>query len=103
MKTRETTTTVVIHHSASSPDTSVETIRDWHTKGNGWADIGYHYFLEPYGIEKKGRPDSVVGAHVAWHNHDSIGICLAGNFDIEEPTKEQKVMLLRLIRRLQEK
>ena len=30
-------------------DDDVEIIRKWHVEGNGWSDIGYHYFIKKDG------------------------------------------------------
>lgn len=70
---------LVIHTAATRPsmDIGVKEIRQWH-KAKGWSDIGYHYVIRRDGKIEKGRPESRVGAHVAGHNSDSIGICLVG-------------------------
>lgn len=70
---------LVIHTAATRPsmDIGAKEIRSWH-KAKGWSDIGYHYVIRRDGKVEKGRPDARVGAHVAGHNRDSIGICLVG-------------------------
>jgi N-acetylmuramoyl-L-alanine amidase len=30
---------------------------------------------------EKGRPDDEIGAHVRGHNHNSVGICMAGGLN----------------------
>jgi hypothetical protein len=84
---------IVLHHSASPPETRVETIRRWHTlprppkgtkpkagkHGNGWADIGYHFLVDQYGLVHRGRAIDVVGAHARGFNSQTIGICGIGN------------------------
>lgn len=62
-------------------DIDVETIRDWHVNGNGWSDVGYHYFIQRDGTIEYGRDIERVGAHVRGHNKHSIGICYAGGID----------------------
>lgn len=71
---------LVIHCSATPEkmDIGAEVIRVWHTRDNGWDDIGYHYVIKRNGMVEKGRPVEQIGAHVAGHNKDSIGICLIG-------------------------
>jgi N-acetylmuramoyl-L-alanine amidase len=61
-------------------DIGAKEIRQWH-KERGWADIGYHYVIRRDGTVEKGRAEAKVGAHVAGHNKDSIGICLVGGID----------------------
>ena len=43
------------------------------------------------------------GAHVKGYNTKSIGICLAGNFDVTLPTTEQTESLAELIKQLKKK
>lgn len=84
---RAATKYVVWHCSATRPDVHVDaaTIRQWHTdpppKGRGWADIGYALVILRDGTIEAGRPLDEIGAHVAGHNHDSIGICMVGGLD----------------------
>lgn len=82
---------IIVHHSASgSAVTTVEKIRNWHVKGNGWSDIGYHFVVYPNGSIHKGRNINTTGAHCKGHNKGSIGICVVGNFEIEPVTEPQK-------------
>lgn len=82
---------LIIHHEA--PPTVVSGDRfdivDQYHKSLGWNGIGYHYFIEKSGMVKQGRQDNETGAHTKGHNDDSLGICLAGNFDLEMPTDNQ--------------
>ena len=79
----------IVVHCSDSPDdrrVTVDDIRRWHVKDNGWSDIGYHFVIERGGVVKPGRPVEKPGAHVAGHNEDTIGICLEGRnrFDSEQ-------------------
>lgn len=70
-----------IVHCSDTPndrDVTVDEIRDWHVKGNGWSDIGYHYVIYRNGQMFSGRPVSMNGAHCIGHNSDSIGVCMVG-------------------------
>lgn len=81
---------VIVHHSASgSAVTTVEKIDRWH-KERGWSGIGYHYVIYPDGSVNKGRHINKTGAHCKNHNTGSIGICVAGNFEVEPVTVPQK-------------
>ena len=104
---------IVIHCSATPEGKhfTVEDIRRWHTKpvsagGRGWSDIGYHYVIYLDGSVHQGRPESKIGAHVAGHNADSIGICYIGGITSvgkkpkDTRTKEQKASLKNLVERL---
>lgn len=73
---------IVIHCSATKPsqDIGAAEIREWHLS-KGWSDIGYHFVIRRSGQVELGRPLEDVGAHVAGHNSDSVGICLVGGLD----------------------
>ncbi|WP_410745090.1 peptidoglycan recognition protein family protein, partial [Clostridium neonatale] len=47
---------------------------------NGWAGIGYHYFIRKDGSVYKGRPDGAIGSHCQGSNTGSLGICFEGNY-----------------------
>ena len=93
---RDTTKYIILHHSAVSSHHTVEDIHKWHLK-KGWAGIGYHYFIAKDGEVYEGRPREMVGAHTRGHNEESVGICFEGNFDIEEPTKQQESSAVKLL------
>jgi len=85
---------IVIHHSASPdhPEADAPAIKEWHTKGRGWRDIGYHVVVELVGdhyLGIFGRPLSMPGAHAPGHNRTAIGVCLVGNFTEEPPPPRQ--------------
>jgi N-acetylmuramoyl-L-alanine amidase len=86
---------IVIHHSGNSD--SIEKIKNVHINVNAWEDIGYHYLIDSEGNVINGRSEEFWGAHVLNHNHNSIGICLIGNFDIDFPSEKQIETLLRLL------
>ncbi len=85
MKPRKETKLIVVHHSASPPSTSPETIRQWHL-GRGYEDIGYHAVVwvddELGGIWRvsPGRFISTVGAHCRGVNSISLGLCVCGDW-----------------------
>ena len=78
---------IIIHCTATPPDMDIglAEVRKWHTdpkpKGNGWRDVGYHFIIRRNGVVEIGRPVEEIGAHVAGHNKDSIGIALVGGVD----------------------
>jgi N-acetylmuramoyl-L-alanine amidase len=98
---------IIIHCAATKPgmDIGIAEIRDWHVKGNGWRDVGYHYCIRRSGDVEPGRSEHVAGAHVAGHNWNSIGICLVGGIDNDgKPeanyTEEQWAALEHLVTQL---
>lgn len=52
----------------------------------GWADIGYHYIIDPQGNVWEGRPIRWQGAHVRDQNPRNLGIMVMGNFMVEQPS-----------------
>ena len=96
----------LIVHCTATPqfkDFTVDDVRGWHVKGNGWSDIGYHYLIRLDGSVELGRPVKKSGAHVAGHNKSSIGIAYVGGMDkqmdewIDTRTNEQKDSLFNLL------
>lgn len=69
---------LIIHHSASARETTVETLREWH-KARGFEDIGYHRVIDGNGALHATRPLTVQGAHCLGCNHDSWGVCVTGD------------------------
>lgn len=54
---------------------------NYKTKGKGWSDVGYHFFIRRNGVIERGRPIEIAGAHCKGQNSDSIGICLSGEYE----------------------
>lgn len=99
--------TIVLHHSASIHGNTASFDRD-HRK-RGWDGIGYD-FLIGNGVDMpEGQVDVTFrwrqqreGAHAGSSplsqpfNDLGIGICLVGNFDVNEPSAYQEQRLVRL-------
>ena len=81
---------IILHCSATreGKDFSVDTIRDWHVKGRGWSDIGYHWVIRLDGSIEVGRPLEKSGAHTKGHNKDSVGVCYIGGCDADGKPKD---------------
>lgn len=100
---------LVIHHSLTKDGVNAdwESIRKYHIEVNLWNDIGYHF-----GIEKVkddylimlGRSIGVHGAHVkdGGFNSKSLGICIVGNWDIEEPPDKQWILSILFVDKLRD-
>ena len=78
---------IIFHHAARSI-WDPEGINEFH-KSKGWKGIGYNYYIRKDGSIYLGRDENAEGAHTKGENSSSIGICLEGNFEEEEITKEQ--------------
>jgi N-acetylmuramoyl-L-alanine amidase len=93
----------VILHCTDTPvemELTVKKIRDWHVKGNGWSDIGYHFIIHQDGTIERGRHIDKVGAHTWGNNYGSVGVAYCGgavkkvkkSLDKEKP-KSKTVMI----------
>lgn len=96
---------ITVHHSAvlsgqvqSQADAvrMLQSVRNGHI-GNGWADIGYHYIIDPTGRIWEGRPVSLQGAHVKNQNEHNLGVMVMGNFETERPTPAALASLDRFV------
>ena len=96
----------LIVHCTATPqfkDFDVEDVRDWHVKGNGWSDIGYHFLIKLDGTVQEGRPIERIGSHVRGQNKSSVGIAYVGGMDkdmnewIDTRTPEQKDAIFNLL------
>jgi N-acetylmuramoyl-L-alanine amidase len=92
---------VIVHHTASPSDWTLERISDAHQE-RGFAEhsgthCGYHYVIESDATVRLGRSIDVVGAHCKGFNAKSIGVCVVGSFEgDDEPTEEQWATLVTL-------
>lgn len=89
---RPSTEVIVIHHAGfpeGDKDSSAQELHKFHQETNGWAGIGYHYVIRKDGTIEQGRRPQMIGAHAYKHNKNSIGICVAGNFNLVKPQAAQ--------------
>jgi N-acetylmuramoyl-L-alanine amidase len=89
---------IIVHHSERTIDFPLF-IKMRHMYLRHWEDIGYHYLIggnSPFTINGKlyfGRSRELIGAHAIGYNRNSLGICLIGNFDKTNPSKNQLLTL----------
>ncbi len=102
LQTRRTSDIVLIilHHRCG--EGGVESIHQQHIK-QGWAGIGYNYYIRFSGEVCEGRPVQYIPSHCQGNNGKSIGICLEGDFRKQQPTKLQMDNLRELIKELKSK
>ena len=110
---------LVVHHTVTEnddpdPASTVRAVYAYHTRANGWNDIGYHFLVDasgrvyegrfarsyrpgetPTGEDESGR--GVVGAHAKGINVGSMGVALLGNFTSAEPREPAVDSLVRLL------
>lgn len=99
---RNRTDYIVLHTAAWPGDPSIDDIRRVHVQERGWDDVGYHYLIRKDGTIETGRPKDHVGAHCRDRkmNYKSVGICLSGDHDTEDPTYKQLISLSSLVNTL---
>ena len=94
---RARTQYIALHHSDAVRCTAQDIDR-WHKDGNNWSGIGYHFFVRKDGTIYRGRPLWAMGAHVAYKNDVSIGICAEGDYSKEQTMPEaQKFAIAELL------
>ena len=87
LSNRKATNRIILHH-AESKSCTADDIHRWHL-ANGWAGIGYHFFVRKDGSIYRGRPENDIGSHVKGSNSDSIGICFEGSYMTETMSQIQ--------------
>jgi len=90
---------ITVHHSAmaappsGSAGSQIRSIQSNHQSGRGWADIGYHFMIDPEGGVWEGRKLAQQGAHAGSSspglNVGNIGVCLLGNFELDRAPDAQ--------------
>ena len=90
---------IVVHCTATrlSQRVTIDDIDRWH-KARGFAQCGYHWYIDREGTIKEGRSEKLAGAHVRHYNQHAIGVCYEGGLDEkgrpkDTRTPEQKAAL----------
>lgn len=79
---------IVIHHSGTSKG-SPSAFARFHVEHHGWPGIGYHYVIDKEGLIYQTNYLETVSYHVARNNSTTVGICLVGNYMVEQPPRVQ--------------
>lgn len=94
---------VVIHHSATTGG-SAAAFERYHIHTRQWKSLGYHFVIgngtQTGDGEIEVGPRWVnqnEGSHTAGYNAQGIGICLVGNFEVDEPSSAQIAALRQLV------
>lgn len=89
----------VVHHTVNANTYSkaqapalVRGIYEYHVKGRGWSDVGYHFLVDRFGTVYEGRKGSIdkipLGVHSGGFNTNTIGIAIIGEFTGTVPPDE---------------
>lgn len=95
-------THLIVHHSAGFNSSAnykdvVSYYWDFHVNTNGWDDIGYNWLIDPNGVIYEGRGSGVQASHFSCMNTYTLGICLIGNFETQDPTDTAIGSLLNML------
>ena len=93
---RTSNTELILHHTAVPPIATVEQVHTAHL-ANGWAGIGYHYYVRKNGTVWRGRLEDWIGGHTEGHGN-AIGVCFEGNFENELMSAAQLSSGIELVR-----
>lgn len=96
---------LVVHCTATSQDTKIQTIIDYWQKVLGWKNNGYHFIIDKNGNTSKITPIDKIANGVKNHNANSIHIAYIGGIDskgkaVDNRTIAQKESLLYYLRDL---
>ena len=80
---------IILHHTATPANVSVERIAEYQVNTQGRPGIAYHYCLTNQGVIYQTQPLEVVSAHAGKFSDDSVGVCLIGNFTSAPPPQTQ--------------
>lgn len=102
---------ITVHHGATlftstsnaAVGSELRDLQRFHQKDRGWADLGYHFLIDPAGRVWEGRSLRYQGAHAGSTelNRGNIGICLLGNFSAQPLMPLQQRALEDTLQRLQ--
>jgi N-acetylmuramoyl-L-alanine amidase len=82
---------IVIHCTATQPETTIESIQQYWRNVKGWLDVpGYHYIIKPSGEIVKLLDESKNSYGVYAHNNECISISYIGGIDKQGKPKDTR-------------
>ena len=89
MRTHAEINRIIVHHTATPANVSVQRIAEFQVKNKDLPGITYHFCITAEGRVYQTQYLETVSAHAGTHSADSVGICLIGNFTSTPPPKAQ--------------
>ncbi len=89
MRTHADIKRIIVHHTATPPNVTVQRIAEFQVKNRGLPGIAYHFCVTDQGRVFQTQYLETVSAHAGAHSQDSVGVCLIGNFMNAAPPKTQ--------------
>ena len=87
---------IVVHHTAVDASRTWAAVAAYHVNGNNWPGIGYHLGIARDGGLSYLGDIGTIRYHAGRANADSIGICFAGNYMVDEPAAAMLATYARL-------
>jgi uncharacterized protein YraI len=93
----------IVHHTETSnvqdPVEAMRAVYYYHAITRGWGDIAYNYLVDRFGNIYEGRVggQNVVGSHAYLYNSGSSGVCLIGNFLVQDMSVNAKASLVAIL------
>lgn len=72
---------IVVHCTATPPDTTIESILKYWKDNNGWKNPGYHYIIKRSGEIVRLFPEEKISNGVKGFNQNSVHISYIGGID----------------------
>ncbi len=99
---------IVVHCTATPPETPIDSIKNYWKKNLGWKNPGYHYIIKRNGDIVRLFPEEKPSNGVKGHNQNSIHISYIGGVDkdgkpIDNRTDAQKHSMFNKLVALSEK
>ena len=99
---------LVVHCTATQPETKIKSIQNYWRKNLGWKSPGYHYIIKPDGEIVPLLSIDKISNGVAGYNSQIINISYIGGIDKsgkpkDTRTEEQKSSILKLLKDLKKR
>ncbi len=76
---------ITIHHTATMQHYTIGEVDNHHRNNNGWGSgFAYHVYIRDHKISLVHKLSDATG-HALHHNSDAVAICVAGDYDVENP------------------
>jgi len=99
---------IVVHCTATPPDTTIDSIKNYWRENLGWKNPGYHYIIKRNGEIVNLFPEDQVSNGVKGYNKNSVHISYIGGVDknnqpLDNRTDAQKHAMFNKLVQLSEK
>lgn len=91
---------IIIHHS-TDPNGDPYKYANFHIGTRDWPAISYHYVIQKSGEIYRTNYLSTLSFHARNCNTVSVGVCLTGNYEVEQVPEVQLQACIQLIQRIQ--